>query len=70
MALITNRKDQDFVLYDVFHNIKAHLLYPLNCGCGEDCLCEATRAKIVLSLNVDLYNKPEYGDKSLIGSMP
>src|SRR5688572_5192900 len=47
----------DFVLYDVFHQIKALLLYPLNCDCDENCACEATRAKIVFSLNVDLYNK-------------
>jgi hypothetical protein len=48
---------RDFVLYDVFHHIKAILLYPLNCGCRKDCVCEATRARVVLSLNVDLYNK-------------
>lgn len=48
---------RDFVLYDVFHHIKAILLYPLNCGCSKDCACEATRAKIVLSLSVNLYNK-------------
>ena len=47
----------DFVLYDVFHQTKALLLYPLNCSCKENCMCEAIRAKIVLSLNVDLYNK-------------
>jgi len=48
---------RDFALYDVFHHIKAILLYPLNCGCSKDCACEVTRAKIVLSLNVDIYNK-------------
>jgi|GEM_PF-1640988 len=48
---------RDFVLYDVFHHIKAILLYPLNCGCSKDCACEAARAKIILSLNVDLYNQ-------------
>jgi hypothetical protein len=48
-------KYHEYVLYDVFHHIKAFVLYPLNCGCKDDCACEGLRAKIVLSLNVDLY---------------
>ena len=47
----------DYVLYDTFHHIQAFLLYPLNCGCKDNCICEGSRAKVVLSLNVDLYNK-------------
>ena len=49
----------NYVLQDVFHHIKAFLLYPLNCSCGSLCQCEASRAKIVLSLNADLYNQAE-----------
>jgi hypothetical protein len=49
----------DYVLYDVFHHIKALLLYPLNCSCDGLCQCEALRAKVVLSLNVDLYNQAQ-----------
>jgi len=49
----------DYVLYDVFHHIKAFLLYPLNCSCDGLCQCEALRAKVVLSLNVNLYNQAQ-----------
>lgn len=49
----------DLLLYDVFHQIKSSLLYPPNCRCKGDCGCDALRAKIVLSLNLDLYNKAE-----------
>jgi hypothetical protein len=48
---------RDLVLYDIFHQIKALFLYPLNCGCIENCTCKAIREKIVFSLNIDFYNK-------------
>lgn len=47
----------DITLYDAFNKIKAFLLYPLNCDCAKPCSCESWRSKIVLSLNVHLYNK-------------
>lgn len=56
---------RDLVLYDIFHHIKAFLLFPLNCACGDHCQCEALREKIVLSLNMSLYNKAEEEVKDL-----
>jgi len=47
---------RDLALYDIFHHIKALFLYPLNCDCEGSCKCKEIRAKIVFSLNVDLYN--------------
>ena len=49
----------DLLLYNMFHQIKALLLYPTNCRCMGDCGCDALRSKIILSLNLDLYNKAE-----------
>jgi hypothetical protein len=37
---------RDLVLYDIFHQIKALFLYPLNCDCKEICTCQITREKI------------------------
>lgn len=50
-------KYHDLVLYDIFHHIKAHLLFPPNCSCSGACRCPEWRRKIVLSLNTDFYNK-------------
>jgi len=47
----------DLALFDISHQIKALLLYPLNCSCKINCICKATREKIVFSLNVNLYNE-------------
>src|SRR5579863_2407021 len=52
-------KHHDYILYDVFHHIKAFLLYPLNCSCEGHCRCATLREKIILSLNVDLYNQAQ-----------
>jgi hypothetical protein len=49
----------DYVLFDLFHQVKAALLYPLNCSCQSGCECGKLREKIVLSLNVDAYNQAE-----------
>ena len=49
----------DIVLWDVWHQIKALLLYPLNCSCHPQCLCKDFREKIVLSLNLDLVHKAQ-----------
>lgn len=49
----------EYNLYDTLHQVKALLLYPPNCQCGNDCRCEKLRASIRLALNTDLYNKAE-----------
>lgn len=49
----------DYVLVDTFHRIKAHLLYPLACGCKTPCRCGDLRARVILSLNVGSYNQVE-----------
>lgn len=54
----------DCLLYDAFHQIKAHLLYPLACGCKTLCRCEALRDKIVLSLNTELHTRAEEQQES------
>ncbi len=55
------KEHQNYILADVFHRIKAHLLYPLNCGCESKsyCPCEDLRARVVLTLNIELYNQAE-----------
>lgn len=55
------KEHQNCILVDAFHRIKAHLLYPLNCGCkgNNACHCEDLRARVVLTLNVGLYNQVE-----------
>jgi len=52
-------RHHDLILYDVLHQVKALLLFPPNCHCMGDCGCDVLRAKVVLSLNLDLYNKAE-----------
>lgn len=47
----------EFVVYDVYHHIKALLLFPLNCSCRKNCRCAKWREKIILALNTRLYNK-------------
>jgi len=53
------KEHQNYTLADAFHRIKAHLLYPLNCGCKSPCPCEDLRERVVLTLNVGLYNRVE-----------
>ena len=53
------REHHDYVLVDVFHRIKAHLLYPLACRCKNPCRCGDLRARVILSLNVGFYNQIE-----------
>lgn len=45
----------DFVLCDIFHQIKALLLFPPNCACKRNCRCLQLREKIALTLNVRQY---------------
>lgn len=47
----------DLLVYDIYHQIKAFTLYPLNCSCKERCQCADLRTKVSLSLNVELYNR-------------
>jgi hypothetical protein len=53
------KEHHDYVLVDAFHRIKAHLLYPLNCRCKKPCRCVDLRERVILSLNVGLYNQVE-----------
>jgi hypothetical protein len=59
----------DYVMVDVFHRIKARLLYP--CGCRKPCGCEDLRARVVLTLNIGLYNQIEdcHQDQSLLSAL-
>lgn len=52
-------RHHNYVLLNMLHHIKSFLLHPLNCNCKDDCACEEIREKIVLSLNIDLYNKAQ-----------
>ena len=56
-------KYHDLVLYDVFHQIKALMLFPLNCACREFCECSEWREKVVLALNTHLYNQAQVFEK-------
>lgn len=47
---------QDILLYDLFHHLQAYLLCPPHCVCDGLCSCDEMRQKIVLSLNMDLYD--------------
>lgn len=47
---------QDVLLYDTFHHLQAYLLCPPNCVCEALCSCDEMRQRIVLSLNMDLYD--------------
>jgi hypothetical protein len=64
---------RNYILADVFHRIKAHLLYPLNCGCRSKnpCSCEDLRARVILTLNIGLYNQVEdhQDDQRLLSSL-
>lgn len=44
-----------FVLCDIFHHIKAFLLFPPYCSCKRNCRCLQLREKIALTLNVRQY---------------
>lgn len=48
-------KYYDFVLCDIFHHIKALLLFPPNCSCKRNCRCLQLREKVALTLNVRQY---------------
>lgn len=50
-------KHHDLVLYDVFHHIKAFLLYPPKCFCEDACSCPKWRRRITWALNTNLYNR-------------
>lgn len=52
-------KYDDFVLCDVFHHIKACLLFPPNCSCKRPCHCLQLREKIALTLNVREYTNAQ-----------
>lgn len=58
-------RHHDFVLYDIYHHIKAFLLYPPNCSCEDACLCHEFRAKIVLTLNLSCYRKQREENETL-----
>lgn len=45
------------ILYHVLHQIIAFLLFPFNCSCKTSCHCEEWREEVLLTLNVELYNK-------------
>ncbi len=64
-------KHHHLILYDEWHRIQSFLLFPPNCSCKDVCLCGQFREKIVLSLNVNLYNKlqPKKEDLSLFYAM-
>jgi len=66
---------RNLVLYDVFHHVKAFLLFPPNCVCGNSCKCAQLREEVVSSLNTPLFNRVSkeeedtetiYGIKSLL----
>ena len=52
-------KNCNLVLHDVFHHIKAFLLYPPDCLCVDTCHCHVWRKKVILSLNTNLYNRAD-----------
>lgn len=49
----------DLVLCDIFHHIKACLLFPPNCPCKKSCQCPQLREKIILTLNTNQYTEAE-----------
>ena len=53
---ITNNYDA-ISIHGEFHKILALLLLPPYCICDAPCLCKDKRERIVLSLNVNLYNQ-------------
>jgi len=48
---------RELVLYDMFHQIKAWILFPPNCSCQDSCKCSEWRERIILALNTNLYNE-------------
>ena len=50
---------QDIILQDMYHHIQAYLLHPPHCTCGDSCQCAEFRESIVLTLNLDFYNRME-----------
>lgn len=50
-------KYHDTVLHDLFHQILAFLLFPINCSCRTACLCRELRESVVICMNTRLYNK-------------
>ena len=56
-------EQHDLFLYNVFHHIKAFLLFPPKCNCGNSCRCNVFRDNVVLTLNTELYNKALKGNK-------
>lgn len=52
-------KHHDLVLYDIFHRIKAFILFPLNCPCDKPCQCSQWREKIVLTLSTHQYTEAQ-----------
>ncbi len=48
---------RDLVLFDVYHHIKAFLLFSPNCSCKPICFCKEQREKVIVTLNTDLYNQ-------------
>jgi len=51
----------DYVLVDAFHRIKAQLLHP--CICRSPCHCKDLQARVLLTLNIGLYNQIELKQK-------
>lgn len=50
-------KHHDLVLYDIFHQVQAFILFPLHCSCRDLCNCSEWRKRIVLALNTRIYNQ-------------
>lgn len=48
---------RDLILYDTFHRIMTFLLHPPRCSCKNRCQCDSIRERVLLSLNLDFYNK-------------
>lgn len=58
-------KHHDLVLYDVFHHVKAFLLFPTNCACKDSCRCAQLREEVVRSLNTPLFNRVLKGEEDI-----
>jgi len=54
---------RDIILYDVLHQIIAFLLFPTNGSGNIRYRYEELREKVILSLNVELYNRAEKEEK-------
>ncbi len=64
-------QNRNLVLYDTLHHIQALLLYHPNCDCGRNCNCAEQRRKIVLSLNLALFERirKERGNSDGLGML-